>query len=169
VLILKKEMRAEFKKPVGTLYSSISDAKDTINSIGNKSLVISIGDVTTRNMLDEGIIPDVGIVDNMIERQPSDYEICYDNVTLKTKNPPGTITDQMWKTIKEGFSLVEKAGYNVLIVVDGEEDLSAIPCMVMAPAGSIIFYGQPGEGVILCEVDEIKEKAEDLIKKLEEA
>jgi uncharacterized protein (UPF0218 family) len=169
VLILKKEMRAEFKKPVGTLYSSISEAKDTINSLGNKSLIISIGDVTTRNMLDEGITPDVGIVDNMIERQPSDYEICYDNVTLKTKNPPGTITDQMWKTIKEGFSLVEKAGYNVLIVVDGEEDLSAIPCMVMAPAGSIIFYGQPGEGVILCEVDEIKEKAEDLIKKLEEA
>ncbi len=56
-------------------------------------------------MLDEGIIPDMGIVDNMIEREPSDYEICYDNVTLKTKNPPGTITDQLWKTIKEGFSL----------------------------------------------------------------
>jgi hypothetical protein len=39
----------------------------------------------------------------------------------------------------------------------------------MAPPGSIIFYGQPGEGVVLCEVDKIKEKAEDLIKKLEEA
>ena len=120
-------------------------------------------------MLDEGIIPDIGIVDNMIEREPSDHEICYDNVTLKTKNPSGTITDQLWKTIKEGFSLVEKAGYNVLIVVEGEEDLSAIPCIVMAPSGSLIFYGQPGEGVVLCEVDKMKEKAEDLIKKLEEA
>ena len=158
MLILKKEMREEFKKPVGTLYPSISHAKDSINSIGDKSLIISIGDVTTRNMLEEGIIPNIGIVDNMIERQPSDYEICYDNVTLKTNNPPGTITDQLWKTIKEGFSLVEKAGYNVLIVVDGEEDFSAIPCMVMAPSGSIIFYGQPGKGVILCEVDEIKRK-----------
>ncbi len=169
MLILKKEMRSEFKKPIGTLYPSISHAKDSISSRGVKSLIISIGDVTTRKMLDEGIIPDMGIVDNMIEREPSDYEICYDNVTLKTKNPSGTITDQLWKTIKEGFSLVEKAGYNVLIVVEGEEDLSAIPCMVMAPAGSIIFYGQPGEGVVLCEVDKIKEKAEDLIKKLEEA
>jgi hypothetical protein len=169
VLILKKEMRSEFKKPIGTLFPSISDAKSSIEKIGDKSLLISIGDVTTRRMLDEGIVPDVGIVDNLIEREPSDYEICYDNVTLKTKNPPGTITDQMWKTIKEGFRLVEKAGYNVLIVVEGEEDLSAIPCMVMAPAGSLIFYGQPGEGVVLCEVDKIKEKAEDLIKKLEEA
>jgi len=168
VLILKKEMRSEFKKPIGTLFSSISDAKSSIDKKGDKSLLISIGDVTTRKMLDEGIVPDVGIVDNLIEREPSDYEICYDNVTLKTKNPPGTITDQMWKTIKEGFSLVEKAGYNVLIVVEGEEDLSAIPCIVMAPAGSLIFYGQPGEGVVLCEVDKIKEKAEDLIKKLEE-
>ena len=169
MLILKKEMRSEFKKPIGTLFPSISDAKSSIEEIGDKSLLISIGDVTTRRMLDEGIVPDVGIVDNLIEREPSDYEICYDNVTLKTKNPPGTITDQMWKTIKEGFRLVEKAGYNVLIVVEGEEDLSAIPCMVMAPAGSLIFYGQPGEGVVLCEVDKIKEKAEDLIKKLEEA
>lgn len=169
MLILKKDMRSEFKKPIGTLFPTISDAKESIDKKEEKGLLISIGDVTTRNMLDEGIIPDVGIVDNLIEREPSDYEICYDNVTLKTKNPPGTITDQMWKTIKEGFSLVEKAGYNVLIVVDGEEDLSAIPCIVMAPKGSIIFYGQPGEGVVLCEVDKIKEKAEDLIKKLEEA
>ena len=59
-------------------------------------------------MLDEGIIPDMGIVDNMIERKPSDHEICYDNVTLKTKNPPGTITDQLWKTIKEGFGLLKR-------------------------------------------------------------
>ena len=169
MLILKNDMRSEFKKPIGTLFPTISDAKESIDKKGEKGLLISIGDVTTRNMLDEGIIPDVGIVDNLIEREPSDYEICYDNVTLKTKNPPGTITDQMWKTIKEGFSLVEKAGYNVLIVVEGEEDLSAIPCIVMAPQGSIIFYGQPGEGVVLCEVDKIKEKAEDLIKKLEEA
>lgn len=169
MLILKKDMRSEFKKPIGTLYPSISHAKDSIESKGDKSLLISIGDVTTRKMLEEGIIPDLGIVDHMIEREPSNHEICYDNVTLKTKNPPGTITDQLWKTIKEGFSLVEKAGYNVLIIVEGEEDLSAIPCIVMAPAGSLIFYGQPGEGVVLCEVDKTKEKAEDLIKKLEEA
>ena len=123
MLILKEEMRSEFKKPIGTLYPSISDAKDSILSKEGKGLIISIGDVTTRKMLDEGIIPDLGIVDNMIERKPSDHEICYDNVTLKAKNPSGTITDQLWKTIKEGFSLVEKAGYNVLIIVEGEEDL----------------------------------------------
>ena len=162
-------MRSEFKNPMGILYPSIAHAKAEGNFDNNKGLIISIGDVTTRKMLEEGIKPAIGIVDNMIEREPSDYEICYDNVTLKTKNPSGTITDQLWKTIKEGFSLVEKAGYNVLIVVEGEEDLSAILCIVMAPAGSIIFYGQPGEGVVLCEVDKIKEKAEDLIKKLEEA
>ena len=88
MLILKKELRSEFKKPIGTLFSSISDAKSSIDKIGDKSLLISIGDVTTRKMLDEGIVPDMGIVDNLIEREPSDYEICYDNVTLKTKNPP---------------------------------------------------------------------------------
>ncbi len=139
-------MRSEFKKPIGTLYPSISHAKDSILSKEGKGLIISIGDVTTRKMLDEGIIPDIGIVDNMIERKPSDHEICYDNVTLKAKNPSGTITDQLWKTIKEGFSLVEKAGYNVLIIVEGEEDLSAIPCMVMAPRWFNNFLRPAGRG-----------------------
>jgi uncharacterized protein (UPF0218 family) len=64
VLILNKEMRSEFKKPIGTLYPSISHANEAV-SFKDKGLIISIGDVTTRKMLDEGIIPDMGIVDNM--------------------------------------------------------------------------------------------------------
>ena len=85
---------------------------------------------------------------------------------MKTKNPPGTITKNLWNTIKEGFNLLKPLIIISLIVVNGEEDLAVIPCVVMAPHSSIIFYGQPGKGVVFCEVDQIKEKAENLSKNL---
>ncbi|KAF5084010.1 hypothetical protein DSECCO2_83710 [anaerobic digester metagenome] len=169
MLILKKEMRSEFKKPFGKLYPSIEDAEEILkSSIQNGNPIISIGDVTTRNILEAEIIPDMGIVDNKIERKPSEDEIYYDNITLKTENPPGTITDDLWKTIEKAFQLMDSK-HHVLITVNGEEDLAVIPCAIMAPSGSIILYGQPGEGVVLCEVDKIKKTAERLIKMLEEA
>ncbi|MEN6573834.1 MAG: DUF359 domain-containing protein [Methanobacterium aggregans] len=162
-------MRSEFKKPFGKLYPSIEDAEEILkSSIQNGNPIISIGDVTTRNILEAEIIPDMGIVDNKIERRPSEDEIYYDNITLKTENPPGTITDDLWKTIEKAFQLMDSK-HHVLITVNGEEDLAVIPCAIMAPSGSIILYGQPGEGVVLCEVDKIKKTAERLIKMLEEA
>jgi len=170
VLILKKELRSEFKKPFGKIYPSLSDTEEPLKeSLGDSGIIISIGDVTTQNMLNSGVIPDMGIVDNKIERKPSENEIYYDNITLKAKNPAGTITDELQNTIEKSFNLIKNEGNKVLIIVEGEEDLAVIPCAIMAPSGSIIFYGQPGEGVVLCEVDKVKKIAEDLIKKLEEA
>lgn len=168
MLILKKELRSEFKKPFGKIYPSVIDAKEHLkDSLGKNGIVISIGDVTTQNMLNAGMVPDIGIVDNKIERRVSENEIRYENITLKAENPAGTITNDLQSSIEEAFSSVEKG--KVLIVVEGEEDLAVIPCVIMAPSGSVIFYGQPGEGVVLCEVDKVKKTAEDLIKKLEEA
>jgi GTP-dependent dephospho-CoA kinase len=170
VLILKKEGRSKFKKPFGTLYPSIKDLKKKLRVMGINSLIISVGDLTTINLQKEGIIPQMGILDNKIERKASAYEneIVYDKVTLKAQNPPGTITEDLWDTIEEGFRLIKTAGYNVLIVVDGEEDLAVIPGVITAPPGSVVIYGQPGEGVVLCEVDQLKNKAKKLMETFEE-
>lgn len=167
MLILKKELRSELKKPFGKIYPSITEAKDYLkSSLAETGILISIGDVTTQNMLNADIIPDIAIIDNKIERHISQNEIYYGNITLKAENPPGTITDDLQKKIEKAFNLVKKS--RVLIIVEGEEDLAVIPCVTIAPSGSVVFYGQPGEGVVLCEVDKAKKVVENLIKKLEE-
>ena len=38
----------------------------------------------------------------------------------------------------------------------------------MAPEGSLIFYGQPGEGVVLVETDKVKETAKEMLDNFEE-
>ncbi len=172
MLILKAEGRSEFKKPLGKLYPSIKDVKEHLENFRKENnIIISIGDVTTINLQKEGIIPNMGIVDNRIERRDSEFQnkLVYDKIQLNAENPPGTITQNLWDTIKKGFHIIETSHHNILIVVNGEEDLAVIPCAIMAPYNSIILYGQPGEGVVFCEVDKVKNKAEKLLKKFEEA
>lgn len=172
MLILNKELRSEFKKPIGALYPSIDDVKDFLKSKYPDELLISVGDVTTQNLQKSGLVPHLGIIDNVVERnpvtgkKPVDYAV-YDYVTLNARNPPGVITDELDETIKKAFQLV-KSGFRVIIQVDGEEDLAAIPCILMAPPGSLVLYGQPGEGLVVCEVDKVIDKVEKLKSKLEE-
>ncbi|MDI3549325.1 MAG: GTP-dependent dephospho-CoA kinase [Methanobacterium sp.] len=167
MLILKQELRSEFKKPLGVLYSSLDEAEDFIKSKYPDELLISVGDITTQNLQKAGLIPHLGIIDNVVERKPAAYDVVYDNVTLNVKNPPGVITDELQETIKRAFQLV-KSGFRVLILVDGEEDLAAIPSILMAPPGSLVLYGQPGEGLVVCEVDKVIDKVKQMKNKLEE-
>lgn len=167
MLILNQKSRSEFKKPIGVLYPSLKDAKVFIDSKYPDELLISVGDVTTQNLQKAGLIPHLGIIDNVVERKPATYDVVYDNVTLNVKNPPGVITDELQEAIRKAFQLI-KTGFKVLILVDGEEDLAAIPCALMAPSGSLILYGQPGEGLVVCEVDKVINKVKKLKDKLEE-
>lgn len=171
MLILKETKRSEFKKPFGKLYPSVKSLKKKLNDYKLYNLIISVGDVTTLNLQIEGIEPDLCIIDNKIERQESEFEtrqINY-NVQLSAENAPGTITKELWDNIEKAFNLIETYHYKILIVVEGEEDLAVIPCVMMAPSNSVVLYGQPGEGVVLCEVDKIKDEAIKLLKKFEEA
>ena len=163
MLILKKESRGIFKKPFGKLYTTLHDVD---RSFLENHFIISIGDATTKNILNVDIIPKIGIIDNKIEREISRHKIEYDAITLNADNPPGTITDELWKTIEKAKYLAK--GSNVLIVVNGEEDLAVIPCVLMAPEGSVILYGQPGEGIVVVEADKVKNTAKKMLDNFEE-
>ena len=158
MLILKEEYRKKFKKPFGKIYPDLNNIN---KSLLENHFTISIGDETTNNLLNADIIPKIGIIDNIIERKTSKHNIEYNAITLNAVNPPGTITDELWAAIEKSFDFCEKS--NVLIVVDGEEDLAVIPCVLMAPEGALILYGQPGEGVVLVETDKVKEKAKEML------
>jgi len=158
VLILKKEGKKYFKKPLGKLYSSLSDINEVIFQ---NHFIISIGDATTINLLDADIVPEIGIIDNKIERKASKHNIKYNAITLTADNPPGTVTDDLWDTINEAFQIATKS--KVLIIVNGEEDLAVIPAALMSGKDSMILYGQPGEGIVVVEADDIKNKEKEIM------
>ena len=124
MFLLKKESRKKFKKPFGKVYPDLNDIN---KSLLEDHFIISVGDETTKNLLNADIIPKIGIIDNIIERQTSKHDIEYNAVTLNVVNPPGTITDELWNAIIKSFDIAKES--NILIVVDGEEDLAVIPCV----------------------------------------
>ncbi len=90
------------------------------------------------------------------------------------RNPAGYITKTLIDTVRKAYKRYIQEGKRQLIKVIGEDDLSGIPAILLAPLGSIIIYGQPayseslaGEtdgGIVVVEVTE--EKKRDLIDKI---
>ncbi|MCD7781118.1 MAG: DUF359 domain-containing protein [Methanosphaera sp.] len=166
MLKLPYSLREELKEPLGQLHKSIDSIEDLLlQQLSHDKLIITIGDVTTENLLNKGIIPQIGIVDNMTRRKPVDINLDKIDNFKYVSNPAGTITDELNDIIIDSISMAT-VDNPVIIDVDGEEDLAVLPCVINAPKDTLILYGQPREGVVLVCVDEAYDQALNYYNKL---
>lgn len=156
---LNKDTISKLKKPLGKLYPHFEDA---IEEIKSSEFLISVGDATFNNLTKYELYPDIGIIDNLIQRKNHNHEVIKAENILKAKNPAGTITDDLWETIGQALEL-SNSGECYVIEVAGEEDLAVLPCIMMASPETTILYGQPNEGLVLLKVSDLKNKAKKLI------
>jgi uncharacterized protein (UPF0218 family) len=109
------------------------------------SMVITVGDRVTDTLGALGRTPDVQIVDGVERREKrKPPDVPYARL-IKVKNPAGTLTEDSIDGVRRAFS-GEKP---VRVEVEGEEDLMAMLAIAMAPVSAVIFYGQPGVGVVV--------------------
>ena len=156
---LNKDVIAELKKPLGKLYPDFEDAIDEIKS---SKFLISVGDATFSNLIKYELYPNLAIIDNLIQRINYDHDVIHTENILKTTNPAGYITDDLWETIGKALRLCD-SGECYVIDVDGEEDLAVLPCILMASEDTTILYGQPNEGLVILKVSDTIKKAQTLI------
>ena len=147
---LPDDLRDQLKTPLGNLISDNDPNKENIlKKISTESIIITVGDRTTENMLQLGLKPQIQIIDGFEKRNqcivPIDDTI---NTKLSCRNPPGEITEESIQIIKKAFSSEPP----VRIVVDGEEDLLVIPVCISAPENSVVMYGQPNEGLVIVRI-----------------
>ena len=147
---LNKDVIANLKKPLGVLYPNFEDAIDVIKS---SEFLISVGDATFKNLTDNELYPNIGIIDNLIQRKNHTHEIIRANHILKANN---------WETIGQALELSNN-GECYVIEVAGEEDLAVLPCILMANPETTILYGQPNEGLVVLKAGDLKNKAQKLI------
>ncbi|WP_243681341.1 DUF359 domain-containing protein [Vulcanisaeta souniana] len=62
------------------------------------------------------------------------------DVVINISNRPATLSIDAINRVGDAVRTA-LGGDNVLVLVDGEEDLLAIPAVLMAPRGSVILYG----------------------------
>ena len=159
---LPDDLRDQLKTPLGNLISDNDPNKENIiKKISAESVIITVGDRTTENMLQLGLKPQIQIIDGLEKRNQrivlTDDTV---NTNLSCKNPPGEITEESIQVIQKAFSCESP----VRITVDGEEDLLVIPVCIHAPENSIVMYGQPNEGLVIIRVTpEIKAKVQKIL------
>jgi len=161
-LQLPDDLRDQLKNPLGNLVSDNDPNKENIiKKIPAESVIITVGDRTTENMLQLGLKPQIQIIDGLEKRNqrtvPVDDTI---NTNLSCKNPPGEITEESIQVIQKAFSCESP----VRITVDGEEDLLVLPVCIHAPKNSIVMYGQPNEGLVIVTITpEIRAKVQKIL------
>jgi len=149
-LQLPDDLRDQLKHPLGNLISDNDPNRENIIKKNSaESIIITVGDRTTENMLQLGLKPQVQIIDGLEKRDqclvPADDTV---NTKLSCRNPPGEITEESIQVIQKAFSCEPP----VRIIVDGEEDLLVIPVCIYAPENSVVMYGQPHEGLVIVHI-----------------
>lgn len=145
VVELQQELRPELKEPFGPIYT---DAETLLADAGEP--LVAVGDIVTYHLTRAGRTPDVALVDGRTKRSTVDDGIretiergAFDR-EIAVVNPPATLSAALLEALREGIDADE----TTIIVVEGEEDLAALPAILTAPPGASIVYGQPDEGMV---------------------
>jgi len=180
-LILPDHLKSRLKVPHGTLCAGCG--REAIESLKAQlgaekpAMVIAVGDITTCNLIESGVLPDICIVDHLTCRTAVSDEVvkcihnpCHGYVEVAVKNPAGMITLDLVACIKDAVHAVQSEGEGrMLIFVHGEEDLAVMPAVVLAPPSSIVIYGQPSSGCVLINVTrEKKKEIRELLKEMKQ-
>jgi GTP-dependent dephospho-CoA kinase len=128
------------------------------------SKLTTVGDVVSRETLATGIQVSLRIVDQMtLRKRMSPVEIKIER-TYRVRNPAGVVTKEAWDAIREALKDRE-----ALILVDGEEDLLAIPAVLESPDNALVVYGQPSEGIVVVTASaEKKSEVREIVNRMTE-
>jgi pantetheine-phosphate adenylyltransferase len=176
--VMPDDLRLLLNQPLGNIYHN-EELRARMNDCKDK-IVITVGDVTTKTVMDFGVIPSLAIVDLHVRRRYYinllDYHFQPDTRILKVTSGPGYISgearDAIWAWSDE---IKNKPKKRYAVIVEGEEDLLVLPAIMSAPNGAVLFYGQPPqndnsttirEGLVEAIInDELHLKVSDLLKK----
>ena len=157
---LPESFRGQIKELWGQLLSDPINY-DLINSrIRKASLVVVVGDASTETLASSGIIPDVFVVDSLENRLTRNLPELSFNFEFKVQNPPSHISDIAVTALLDSL----KAKKPVRILIDGEEDLLSLPVIAFYPKDTLLFYGQPGRGLVMVNVNERRVDALNILK-----
>jgi len=163
VVTLPDDLRSAFKEPLGPVYT---DPQVLLEDAG--SPLIAVGDIVTYHFERVGVQPDVVLVDGRTKRREIEDEVRETVDALPNRievaNPAGTLSAELLDALVNALDRTEPT----TVVVDGEEDLAAVPAVLAAPVGASVVYGQPDEGMVDVRVTEERQtEFRDLLERMD--
>lgn len=173
MLRITEKLRKILSNPIGRVYEGRGvELFKKIEEIKSARFLATIGDLVTLFSFQAGYTPDLAVIDFKTEREILEKEITSEILeyaernsyeVIKVRNPQGHISEELVEGLKKG---VER---RTLIIVEGEEDMAALPLSLILPEKSIIVYGVPSRGVAVYEVNERdKVLISEMVEEMEE-
>lgn len=144
---LPSELRAQLQQPFGNVLTQ----KDLVELKEAQSFITSVGDITTLSLLAAGIKPAIAIIDGKTKRHSLEADMFknfFPHPTPPLTNEAGTITSEAATVFHTAVSTFLSEKTTQLIKVEGEEDLLALPAILLSPLQSLVLYGQQDIGII---------------------
>lgn len=174
-LTLPDSLRDELAQPLGIVLTGVHIQESIHHHTGTS--VVTVGDLTTKTVLDAGVMPKLMIIDHKVNRQAyTDLDPLLMNPDFNKRrvtSGPGFISQKAITLITE---VLESSTMGNIIEVTGEDDLLTLPAIIAAPLNTILYYGQPPvplwacgpvtEGVVeVIVTSAIQQTAANLLKK----
>jgi uncharacterized protein (UPF0218 family) len=161
---IRADVLQELKKPFGKLILDRDVTEERIRkSISGARKIVTVGDATTERLVSFGIIPDLAVIDFRERRSVTNKRIDYPATEFGCTNPSGTISRRALQVLE----IALKARSRGRIIVEGEEDLLALPLIYLLPTNSVVMYGQPLEGIVAVKITKSKQhEAKALIDRI---
>ncbi|MHB2036485.1 MAG: GTP-dependent dephospho-CoA kinase family protein [Nitrososphaerales archaeon] len=160
------ELRNQLKSPLGLLVKDIEVKRGMLEKYFSKPiLTVCVGDRTTERLNEFGFSVNLEIVDMMERRfsRPSP-KLSSERDIIRANNDAGSITsDAIQKLDRILDVILRDAKKTVRLVVNGEEDLLTLPVVAFFPDDTVVFYGQPAEGLVIVESRDAKQKAKEIL------
>ncbi len=168
--MLPKHLRQSLKGPKGELFSrkDLGAAEDACGYIRKHKLnpVIAVGDLVSINLAKVNCQATISILDGKTKRRdPVGFDISSD-VTFTAVNAAAQIRPEVWIAIELAL-MAGKSGKTAKLLIEGEEDLTALPAVALAPTGSAVVYGLPDQGIVVIKVtSEHKQTVETILQEM---
>ena len=143
-LVLPTSLRSELQEPLGKI---LPETRDVIKQFTEKSFVIAVGDIVSAKLTEGNYLPAIRIIDRK-NRRAKIADVLYEN-SLTADNPNGTIQPDAVTQYKKALDTFFETKIPQTLIVTGEEDLLALPAILLAPLGATVLYGQYGKGVVV--------------------
>ncbi|MEM2044341.1 MAG: GTP-dependent dephospho-CoA kinase family protein [Candidatus Caldarchaeum sp.] len=140
-IYFSEELKERLRKPLGELRTGELGRDE---EVARANPLVVVGDYSYQRLRAAGIKPHVVVVDTRVERRDAGKPSLEGYLVVHVKNPAGSIT-------REAAQAVVKAVENRsgAVLVEGEEDLLALPAVWALPSGGVVVYGQPGAGYVV--------------------
>lgn len=155
--LLPESLRKTLRSPIGKI-SKIEDIPHSAN-------IISVGDVVSIDLKKADISTLISIVDFKTRRvniNTREIEKYFPKISANLSNEAGSINPKIAELLISAFSTNLKTHESQIIAIAGEEDLLALPAILLSPLGYIVIYGQYNVGMIIVIITENVKK---LVKK----